>query len=90
MIIDHHNNFQHILCYYTVIIKAYKFKYNRKILLFLEDRASIVYHRTYLIKKQYIIYNRLLESDQNCLRHGISAKPLLLLCKGDNTTKKYF
>ena len=66
-----------------------------------------VYHRTYLIKKQFIKYGniplgehfnlryskykiRLLESDQKCLRHEISTKPLLSLCKGDNTTKKYF
>ena len=33
---------------------------------------------------------RLLESDQKCLRHGSSTKPLLSLCKDDNTSKKKF
>ena len=31
---------------------------------------------------------RLLESSQKWLRHGSSTKPLLSLCKGDNTSKK--
>ena len=31
---------------------------------------------------------RLLGSPQKWLRHGSSTKPLLLLCKGDNTSKK--
>ena len=31
---------------------------------------------------------RLLESDQKCLRHGSSTRPLSSLCKRDNTTKK--
>ena len=35
------------------------------------------------------IKTRLLESDQKYLRHGSSTKPLLSICKGDNTTKKY-
>ena len=34
------------------------------------------------------IKNKLLENDQNCLRHRSSTKPLLSLCKGDDTTKK--
>ena len=38
----------------------------------------------------YKIKIRLLESDQKCLRHGVSTKPLLSLCKDDNTTKKIF
>ena len=33
---------------------------------------------------------RLLESDQKCLRHGSSTKPLLSLCIRDNTTEKIF
>ena len=36
------------------------------------------------------IKTRLLESDQKCLRHGSSIKPLLSLCKRDNTTEKIF
>ena len=36
----------------------------------------------------YKIKIKLLENDQNCLRHRSSTKPLLSLCKGDNTTKK--
>ena len=37
---------------------------------------------------QFKIKIRLLESDQNWLRHGSSTKPLLSRCKGDNTSKK--
>ena len=33
---------------------------------------------------------RLLESDQKYIRHGSSTKPLLSLCKRDNTTEKCF
>ena len=33
---------------------------------------------------------RLLESDQMCLRHGSSTKPLFSLCKRDNTPKKNY
>ena len=33
---------------------------------------------------------RLLESDQKCLRHGSSTKPVLSFCKRDNTTKNIF
>ena len=33
---------------------------------------------------------KLVESDQKCLRYGSSTKPLLSLCKRDNTTEKNF
>ena len=33
---------------------------------------------------------RLLESDQKCLRHGSSTKPLASLCKEITPRKKYF
>ena len=33
---------------------------------------------------------KLLESDQNCLRHGSSTTPFFSLCKRNNTTKKHF
>ena len=33
---------------------------------------------------------RLLESDQKCLLHGSSTKPLLSFCKKDNVTKDIF
>ena len=39
---------------------------------------------------QFALFNiktSLLESDQKCLGHGSSTKPLLSLCKRDNTTK---
>ena len=37
---------------------------------------------------QFKIKIRLLESDHKFLRHGSSTKPILSLCKRDNTTKK--
>ena len=42
---------------------------------------------------QFMVFKikiRLLESDQKCLRHGSSTKPLLSFCKRDNTTKNIF
>ena len=50
-----------VLCYYTVIIKAYRFKYKPKKSNYFQKIAHLrVYHRTHLIKKQIIKYGNIL------------------------------
>ena len=90
-----------VLCYYTVIFKPYRFKYNwifyQKSYYFPKIAHVRVYHRTHLIQKQIIKYGNIilgvlfnLRYSKLKSRHGSSTKPLLSCCKRDNTTKKTF
>ena len=53
-----------VLCYYTVIFKAYRFKYNgffyQKSYYFPKIAHLRVNHKTHLIKKQIIKYGNIL------------------------------
>ena len=61
-------------------------------------RTHLIKKAIYLLWKYFLgstlqfalfkIKIRLLESDQNCLRHGSSTNPFLSLCKRVNITKK--
>ena len=58
----------------------------------LSDKKKLIKYGNILLGEHFNLrYSKLksdkLESDQKCLRHGISTKPRLSLCKGDNTTK---
>ena len=52
-----------MLCCYTVIIKAYRFKYNwffsKNLIISLKIAQLLVYHKSYLIEKQSIKYGNI-------------------------------